>query len=513
MRFVNQITAIAFVSILVSSACSNNSDPSSSPPTTVAHPPAEFVKGPCAKTPNPVPLLENARCGELLVPVNRTKEDSGTLRLAVAIVPSETQPPTKAPIVFLMGGPGQDGVTDPPINPDVPLNRDRDLILMGQRGNVTSSSPLPCPEIFEFFAQRIGMAWNAESTRDAYVEAVKECHDRLAPTVDLSAFNSTESTDDLIDLRKALGLEKWNVFSHSYGTDLALIYMRQDADAIESIVFDGVTPPSVGALGWTWASARQAFDNMVKACEGQPACKERYPDVGATFIRLVNELEAKPITTTVNVEGVGDTKVVVDGGMLLNWFVPVATHLPKEFPSTVDELANGNAQPIASRWAEVWGHPERGALHWGLTLSIWCREWIPFETAEQSMQQAEKEFPELPESVRAQAPQLPFLRDACEVWDVPKAPDSIRDITVSDIPSLVLSGTYDGQTGAVWGDYIAKDLSHSIVAVVPGAAHGVYAEPPCGAEIIASFFDNPEKPDTSCTDTTQLPAYDILPPR
>lgn len=107
--------------------------------------------------------------------------------------------------------------------------------------------------------------------------------------------------------------------------------------------------------------------------------------------------------------------------MLLNWFVPVATHLPKEFPSTVDELANGNAQPLASRWAEVWGHPERGVLHWGLTLSIWCREWIPFETVEQSMQQAEKEFPELPESVRAQAPQLPFLRDACEVWDVPKA--------------------------------------------------------------------------------------------
>ncbi|RZK82679.1 MAG: alpha/beta hydrolase, partial [Rhodococcus sp. (in: high G+C Gram-positive bacteria)] len=62
--------------------------------------------------------------------MNRTEEDSGTLRLAVAIVPSQTRPPTKAPIVFLMGGPGQDGVTDPPINPDVPLNRDRDLILM-----------------------------------------------------------------------------------------------------------------------------------------------------------------------------------------------------------------------------------------------------------------------------------------------------------------------------------------------------------------------------------------------
>ena len=97
MRILNQFTVLGFAVVLASGACS--SSPSSSPPTTVDHPPAQFVEGPCAKTPEPVPLLANPRCGELVVPVNRTKANGPTIRLAIAIIPSETQPPTKEPIV------------------------------------------------------------------------------------------------------------------------------------------------------------------------------------------------------------------------------------------------------------------------------------------------------------------------------------------------------------------------------------------------------------------------------
>lgn len=507
MRSGNKFAICSFVLLLVGAACATSDTPA--PPTTAA---AEFVDGPCAATPHPVPALQGARCGELVVPVHRGETGDATMRLAVAVIPSQTQPPIENPIVFLMGGPGQDAIADPPINPDYPLNRTRDLILMGQRGNLTSSTPMACPEIDRFYARRVGLPYNAPSTGTAYVGAVRECHDRLAPTTDLTAFNSTESAEDLIALRQALGIEKWNVFSHSYGTDLGLIYLRHDADAVESIVFDGVTPPSVAALGWTWASAEDAFDAMIAACAAQPPCAARYPDLEATFLRLVGELEANPLTTTVDVPGVGPTAVVVDGGMLLNWFVPVATHLPADFPAAIDALAHGDPGLVASQWAAAWTNPDKvGFLAWGLTLSIWCREWVPFETVDDQLDQAIAAFPEFPESVLAQAPQLPFLREGCQAWNVPKAPDSIRDITSSDVPALVLSGSYDGQTGPVWGDYIAKDLSRSTVVVVPGAAHGVYAEP-CGGEIIAAFFDNPDKPDTACAETTRPPDYTISPP-
>ena len=80
---------------------------------------------------------------------------------------------------------------------------------------------------------------------------MKACHDRLSPSADLAAFNSTESAYDLADLRAALGIKQWNVFSHSYGTDLALIYMRQDPQGIRSVILDGLAPPSVASPGWT----------------------------------------------------------------------------------------------------------------------------------------------------------------------------------------------------------------------------------------------------------------------
>ncbi|CAM3973057.1 alpha/beta fold hydrolase [Smaragdicoccus niigatensis] len=506
MRVKNAFSIFTLALILVVPACSKSDSSSSSPPTTVSHPPAKYVAGTCAQVPHPVPMLDGASCGALTVPLQRTKSGDKTITLAVATLPSKIQPPTKPPLVILTGGPGQDALASPPINDKIPLNTDRDVILMGQRGNLTSSIPMACPEIDKFAISRLGMVFFAKSTGDAYVQAVKECRDRLSPNVDFTAFNSVDSAYDLIDLRKALGIDKWDVFTHSYGTDLGLIYLRMDAPAINSIAFDGVTPPSVAALGWTWASAKEAFDNMTKACDAQPACKERYPDLAATFIRLVSELEQNPVTTTV-----GDTKVVIDGGKLLAWFTPVATHLPVDFPAQIDALDHGNPQPLAESMVMAFGNPDNiGMLAWGMTLSIWCREWVPFETPAETLKQANDAFPTFPDSVKAQGIQLPFLRDACAAWNVPKAPDSIRDITKSDIPSLVLSGSYDGQTGAVWGEYIAKNLSQSTVAVVPGVAHGVYAEP-CGGEIIASFFDNPKKPDTSCENSTPLPAYSIPP--
>ncbi|MFD7841791.1 hypothetical protein ACFV4K_02470 [Nocardia sp. NPDC059764] len=134
------------------------------------------------------------------------------------------------------------------------------------------------------------------------------------------------------------------MFSHSYGTDLALIYLRSDAAASGTVAFDGVTPPSVAALGWTWASARQALDAMVRACTDQPGCAQRYPDLEAAFVRLVGDVEANPVTTTV-----GDTQVVIDGGSMLAWFVPVATHLPADCAQYAD------AAGCVARGFERWG--------------------------------------------------------------------------------------------------------------------------------------------------------------
>ncbi|MGV7795980.1 alpha/beta hydrolase, partial [Mycobacterium kansasii] len=84
--------------------------------------------------------------------------------------------------------------------------------------------------------------------------------------------------------------------------------------------------------------------------------------------------------------------------------------------------AHGNPKRIARQWAMAWANPGKvGIMGWGLTLSIWCSEWVPFDSADDQNRSARQVFAALPDSVRAQAPQLPFLRQACAAWNVPKA--------------------------------------------------------------------------------------------
>ncbi|MFE3287936.1 alpha/beta hydrolase, partial [Streptomyces sp. NPDC059233] len=113
---------------------------------------ATYEPGPCPKTADPVPELKGARCGTLTVPENRARPNGKTIRLGVAIVPARAAKPAPDPIVWLAGGPGDDAVGEAKMAVDGGLNRDRDLILMSQRGTYSAEPNVLCPNIDEFNA-------------------------------------------------------------------------------------------------------------------------------------------------------------------------------------------------------------------------------------------------------------------------------------------------------------------------------------------------------------------------
>lgn len=461
---------------------------------TQPSPSSRFVPAPCPAAPEE---LKDARCGFLVVPENRARPEGRKLRLAVAIVPAVSPKPRPDPIVFFTGGPGSDAIGDIPLVTEAGLNRDRDLVVMSQRGTLSSPPALTCPEIDRFYQERVHLLYDAPATGRRYAQAAARCRARLlAQGVDLAAYNTSESAADAADLRRALGIRRWNVFSHSYGTDLALTYLRVFPEGVRSVALDGVVPPSVATPGWTWTSVKESFDNILGACAAQPSCRRRYPDLGDTFIRLVRRLEASPVTTHVMVPPVGKVKVVLDGGALLNWMVR-ASHDATVFPLAVDELAHGRPERIAEQWAAIRLPGTVGTFAHGLSLSVWCSEWVPHETPSEQLAQGLRVFPRFPRSVLAQPPQLAFLQQACQAWAVPPAPASIREVTRSGIPTLAISGSFDAQTGAQWGRYAARTLSRSTVVTLPGVAHGAFFTP-CGAQVITSFYDDPDHPDTGC---------------
>lgn len=474
---------------------------------------SRYQPGPCPKTPDPVPALKGARCGRLTVPEDRAKPDGRKISLGVAVVPAAADVPKPDPVVWFAGGPGDDAVGEIPMAVDGGLNRDRDVIFMSQRGTYSADPALTCPVVDEFTARSVGLVYDAPSTGRLHVDATRACRERLAGLgADLAAYDSTESAADYADLRVALGIDRWNVFGISYGTDLALIYLREHPEGVRSVGLDGVLPPSTAGPALTWTSARQGFDGVFQACARQPACARRYPNLSATFDRLVRELEARPVTTTVKVPGHEEpVKVVLDGGALVTWMTS-ATHLAAGVPRSLDELAHGKPQRIAEQWAGGKLSPQAiGRLAHGLAYGVFCREWVPFETEADVLRAGQQAFPTYPRSVLAQAPQLPFLHADCAAWNVPPAPRSIRDVTRSDIPTLVMSAGFDAQTGARNGPYVARTLSRSTVVTIPYVAHVAFAASPCAQEITLSFLNAPTAAKTGCVEGLEPPEFEIGP--
>src|SRR3954466_5537885 len=65
---------------------------------------------PCPAPAKPIQALQTARCGYLIVPENRSKSGSRTIRLAMAVVPTASGKPLPDPIVFMAGGPGESAI-------------------------------------------------------------------------------------------------------------------------------------------------------------------------------------------------------------------------------------------------------------------------------------------------------------------------------------------------------------------------------------------------------------------
>jgi pimeloyl-ACP methyl ester carboxylesterase len=496
-------------------ACAAKTRPA---PFTV-RPSFHFVSGPCPKTPSPIPELKTARCGRLIVPENRQKPDGRKISLSVAIILARSSKPNPDPIVWLAGGPGDDAITEIPLALAGDLNRDRAVIFMSQRGTYTAQPRLTCESIDRVPGETLDMPYDGLAAQQAWVKASRQCHSQLKSRgVDLNAYSTIQSANDLDDLRQALHIHEWNVYGISYGTDYALTYMRLHPQGIRSVGIDGVLPPDLAGGVASWRSAGEGIKAVFRACEAQSRCHRRYGNIGATFKHLVRRYERFPKTVVVRVPGVKNpVRVMISGGMLVQWAVSPGTHLAAKVPAEVDALAHGNAKPIAVGWAIPKLSPAGvGVLSNGLFYGVSCREWVPYETEAQVIASGRREFPTFPLSIWKNAPNLPFLRQNCATYPTSRAPSSIRSITRSRIPTLVMSAQYDGQTARSFGPYVARTLPNSTTVTIPSVAHVAFASPSpaanaCAQSIVRSFLNVLNKVNTSCVRRVPATKFVITP--
>ncbi len=495
----------AVMPMVLASACGSESDPAPDPGTSNS---VTYSDAACPSPNVPAfPQLDlgpEFTCGTLTVPEDRSRPDGRQIGLAVARLPAASPTPRPDPLVYLTGGPGGPALASAAQLADLGLNRDRDVLFLAQRGTMHADPYLSCPEIDEFQTTQTGLSPLDPATAPLDVEATQTCRNRLAGGgSDLGAYDTAENAADVADLRVALGLDEWNVYGVSYGSDLALSVLRDHPDGVRSVVLDSVVPTQSNIIGEFWPNAAEGYRALLDACAAQPGCAGAYPGLADEFTATVNRLAAAPLT--VDLPG---GRVVIDGYTLANLVIQMslAAGTFAGLPALIHAMAGGDGVPAATALAGTITPPS--LIGYGLSYGVFCGEDTAFTDREQVRADAKAALPQFPDTVLSLVPQAARIFDDCDVWDVPAADSRVHDTTTSDVPTLLLAGSLDAVTPPSRARAAAETLSRSDVLVFPGLGHDVLQSSQCAPAVTVGFLESPGGDyDTSCLDQVRVPTF------
>ena len=452
---------------------------------------------------------ETVTCGFLTVPETRGNSGDATLELAVMTLKAKTDMPEPDPILFLQGGPGGAALSTVEAWQNLPWRETRDIILLDQRGTGYSTPNLKCDELYDF-----------EATLPA---AAGACRTRLLRAGhDLRAFNSKENAADVEALRRALEVEAFNLYGVSYGTRLALTVMREHPAGVRSVVLDSTYPPQVNRLVEFGANFERALKQVFTACAADATCSAAFPDLQRRFSNRIYTANDSPLELFEGLELSGsDLLSVYFQGMYNEAAI-------RTLPYSMAKLADDNLGDALLLLSGVVTGEEvdsgqgsvlailrvlRESLKWfwrevqseGVYFSTECQEDVPFQTPNAALEAADA----LPPTLRRLVEETIYDQfAACRSWRVPRANSIESEPVTSDIPTLVLAGSFDPITPPSWGRLAAETLENSHFFEFPNAAHGVFVSGACPVGMVSEFLESPKsEPDASCIADIDLEFY------
>ena len=434
---------------------------------------------------------ENIECGNLYVPENRHKAASRQITLPVMIYHSRSSHPAADPVIFLPGGPGGSSVANKHSGKQNPFLDTRDQILLEPRGAKMATPALECPRINTLKGE-ISAGHHRRDADSALTQAAAQCRaDLSAQGIDLDGYTSAETAQDIEDLRLALGIAQWNVIGHSYGTRLALTYLRDHPAGVRSLILDSVLPPEANfdesASANLWRALHVVFDR----CGTDSTCHGPYPHLALDFAALLARADKTPLKTAQPVMG-SDNKPVVIGGAEIVDAVYSALHNPDQIPdipAIIEDAYAGKADTLAGLVKDNQGP---SGFSWGLRLSVWCSEEMPFEKpalveAQTAMSQGLGGIDERTASVAM-----------CKAWNVASGDAREALPVTSDVPVLIMTGQFDPDTPPDWGRGLIANMPNAQVVLMPGRSHGAGFNR-CGGALEMAFINDPTAPlDTTC---------------
>ncbi len=439
----------------------------------------------------------NARC--LSVRVFENREAPGrSIPLRVVVLRATRPDPAPDPVVLLAGGPGQaatDFLADPSLLSG-PLRERRDLVFADQRGTGGSNS-LAC----RFYGPPTSP--HTYFTQFLPLDKVRECRAALDGRADLTQYTTSSSVEDLEAIRVALGYPQINLIGGSYGTRLAIEYLRHYGPRVRTAVLESPVTPGSHAPERFGELAARALDGVLDECAATPACAKAFPDIRREAAEVFARLRTGPVRVAVQhpvAKVTAEVTLTREHVAESLRYLTYSTRGASLIPLFLHRAFAGDFTLFADaliRWRAA------GTFD-GLYLSITCAEDVPFIARDA----AERDDPTYLGGYRVREQQA-----ACAVW--PKGTRGSRqfDPVESDVPVLIVSGTLDPVTPPSNGDELARTLRRSLHLRVPSAGHSPsgLSGLECLDKIRQAFIDRGtvDQLDTACVAGMSRPGFAI----
>lgn len=445
-----------------------------------------------------------AQCANLDVPLTpvairdelKAMLDAGainTLSLSIARIPARRQSGIKDALTLIAGGPGQSAIESFPAIAFAfrHIMKDRDVILIDQRGT-GNSAKLSCPAASETSGLEL----------DTDINHLREQSQLCLQSLDYDPrlFSTSVAVHDLEYVRKTLGVSQWNLYGISYGTRVALHYLRRFPNAVRTMTLDAVVPPSESLGPEIGPLAQRALDLIFKRCADDKECDDRFGNLNNSTARLLDSLEESPRSISYEDIATGQLSTMEFGRQHLAVTLRLMSYNSQTaalLPSMLHEaIVNDNFAPLA-RQANLQSNALGDALATGMHHAVICTEDAPFIDTDTLPEQTHYLGDVVVSSLLA----------SCDGWPAGFIDKDFKNPLISDTPTLILSGQADPITPPDYGDAVADQLSHARHLVNEHQGH-MQAPFGCMPTLLAQFVDSS---DSGSLDTTCLERLRVMP--
>ncbi len=401
--------------------------------------------------------------GHLMVRENRKNPNSKLIELVFVRLKSTSDKPGY-PTVYLDGGPGSSATNIASV-PDYmrafqKLREVGDVILLDQRGvgrskpNLTHRATESLPT--DVFADR------AVALR-TFKERAKVAADYFrAQGVDLLAYNTIESANDVDDLRKALGAEKLNLVGFSYGTHLGLACFRYHGKNLNRVVLVGTEGPDhTDKLPSTSDTSIRRLSAIVAK---DPELGPKMPDLTGTLKRTLDRLEKEPITLSITDQRTRKPVDIKIGKIGLQFLI-------------MRDLGDTNDLPVFPLWFYTMDKgdysilkrfAERRYNQYGAGINVMSLVMdISSGVSKARKKQIQKEANT---TLLGDIVNFP-LSEMGDVFGYPDLGDAYRSSLRTAVPTLFVSGVLDNNTQPFQADEVRKTFKNSTHIVIENAGH------------------------------------------